>query len=88
MEPFDNKILCDLVECNIKLHNANDAIKYINYCKQNRIIYPGMDVHEAQLYYFAGNYDLAKKIINNFLKKDGQTEEARKIAYEILNAIG
>ncbi|OGB84054.1 hypothetical protein A3F66_06055 [candidate division TM6 bacterium RIFCSPHIGHO2_12_FULL_32_22] len=88
IEPFDNRILCDLVECNIKLHNAEGAMKYINYCKQNRIIYPGMDVHEAQLYYFAGNYDLAKNIINNFLNKDGQTEESRRVAYEILDAIG
>ena len=47
-----------------------------------------MDVHEAQLYYFAGNYDLAKNIINNFLNKDGQTEESRRVAYEILDAIG
>ena len=84
LEPSDEKILCNLVECYIKLHDANSIKKYLNFCKENNILYPGIEIHEAQLYYFSGNHKLAKMCIERFLSRDDKPAHLVDLAKEIL----
>jgi protein O-mannosyl-transferase len=87
LEPFDEKILCNLIECYIKLHNAPSIKKYINFCKENNITYQGIELHEAQLYYFSGSPEISQKIIESFLSKKNNSEDLVKLAHDILKHI-
>lgn len=87
-DPLDEKILCNLIECYIKTHNESEALKYLNYCKNKSIFYSGMELHEAQLHLYAGNYKTAKMILESFIKnKKYHNKEVYNLATDILNKI-
>lgn len=86
LNPYDLRVTSNLMECYIKAEQTKSAKDLMNSLQRDEVYYPGLEVHEAQLYILGEHFLMAKKVLQQYLTKK-IPDELRKKAKILLKEI-
>lgn len=84
--PNDYRGWCNLVECYMAINKFELALEIIKKAQLNKIYFEGMEIQQAKILIAMGYNDMAKKILNEFIKNT-KNEKIKNIALELWSHI-